>query len=150
MNIVTKTSPVEPGVLFEITDDHGHTLYRSNELFPDNKAAQAAAIRYLAHRYCWMGTFEHELDEAERKAFQALARYKFQMFGYHAAIWVHLNRISGAGRENPFRALVHAARWRLNPTLDLPFPPVAGETDKAPTLGTDADPHVRSGRRERL
>ena len=143
MNLVTKTSPVEPSVLFEITDDDGHTLYRSNELFPNSQAAQAAAIRYLAHRFPWMSRFEHELDEAERKAFQALARYKFQMFGYHAAIWVHLNRISGAGRENPFRALVHAARHQLNPTLDLPF-------DEAPMLGTDADPYVRSGRRERL
>ena len=30
-----------------------------------------------------------ELDEAERKAIDALGRYKFQMFGYWAAIWVH-------------------------------------------------------------
>lgn len=51
-----------------------------------------------------------ELDQAERKAFDALSRYKFQMFGYWAAIWVHLNRISGAKRQNPFRSLVNAAR----------------------------------------
>ena len=53
-----------------------------------------------------------ELDEAERKAIDALGRYKFQMFGYWAAIWVHLNRISGLKRPNPFRHLVVAARTK--------------------------------------
>jgi len=51
-----------------------------------------------------------ELDEAEAKAWDALGRYKFQMFGYWAAIWVHLNRISGAGRPNPWTVLVSSAR----------------------------------------
>ena len=51
-----------------------------------------------------------ELDEAEYKAIDALARYKFQMFGYWAGIWVHLNRISGQNRPNPFRGIVLAAR----------------------------------------
>jgi hypothetical protein len=54
-----------------------------------------------------------ELDEAERKAIDSLARYKFAMFGYWAGIWVHLNRLSGAKRPNPFRSLVKEAR-RLN------------------------------------
>jgi hypothetical protein len=54
-----------------------------------------------------------ELDEAERKAIDNLARYKFAMFGYWAGIWVHLNRLSGAKRPNPFRSLVKEAR-RLN------------------------------------
>jgi hypothetical protein len=53
---------------------------------------------------------ERELDEAELKAFDSLSRYKFQMFGYWAAIWVHLNRISGQGRPSPFRHLVAEAR----------------------------------------
>ena len=51
-----------------------------------------------------------ELDEAERKALDSLARYKFQMFGYWAAIWVHLNRIEGKSRPSPFKGLVRAAR----------------------------------------
>ena len=51
-----------------------------------------------------------ELDEAEQKAIDALARYKFQMFGYWAAIWVHLNRISGEKRPSPFKSLVNQAR----------------------------------------
>lgn len=51
-----------------------------------------------------------ELDHAEREAWNALSRYKFQMFGYWAAIWVHLNRISHAKRRNPWSALVKSAR----------------------------------------
>lgn len=52
----------------------------------------------------------HELGEAERKAWQSLGRYKFQMFGYWAAIWVHLNRIGEFKRANPFSGLVRTAR----------------------------------------
>ena len=51
-----------------------------------------------------------ELDEAEAKAIDSLARYKFAMFGYWAGIWVHLNRISGARRPSPFHGLVIEAR----------------------------------------
>lgn len=51
-----------------------------------------------------------ELNEAEHKAIDALSRYKFNMFGYWAGIWVHLNRISGLNRPNPFKELVKKAR----------------------------------------
>jgi hypothetical protein len=51
-----------------------------------------------------------ELDIAEKKAWDALSRYKFQMFGYWAAIWVHLNRISKAKRPNPWIELVKHSR----------------------------------------
>jgi hypothetical protein len=51
-----------------------------------------------------------ELDEAERKAIDSLARYKFAMFGYWAGIWVHLNRLSSTKRANPFWSLVREAR----------------------------------------
>jgi hypothetical protein len=53
-----------------------------------------------------------EIDEAERNAWDALSRYKFQMFGYWAAIWVHLNRLSGEKRLSPFGSLVTVARGR--------------------------------------
>lgn len=53
---------------------------------------------------------EFELRTAELKAWDSLARYKFQMFGYWAAIWVHLNRIGNFNQPNPFKSLVHAAR----------------------------------------
>lgn len=59
-----------------------------------------------------------ELDDAEAKALDALGRYKFQMFGYWAAIWVHLNRISGERRANPFADLVQAARCRATPAQE--------------------------------
>jgi len=51
-------------------------------------------------------------DEAQAKAIDSLARYKFMMFGYWAAIWVHLNRLhpSGTVQRNPFKAFVDLAR----------------------------------------
>jgi len=64
-----------------------------------------------------------ELDVAEAKAWDALARYKFQMFGYWAAIWVHLNRIGNFRRPNPWKALVLGARARETlPTDRAPQP----------------------------
>ena len=58
---------------------------------------------------------EDAMDEAERKAIDSLARYKFQMFGYWAGCWVHLNRVGGFGRRNPFRFAVEAARQYNEP-----------------------------------
>lgn len=55
---------------------------------------------------------EKQMAEAERKAWDSLARYKFWMFGYHAADWVKLNRLGGFNRPNPFLALVKLARER--------------------------------------
>ena len=55
-----------------------------------------------------------ELDAAEYKAWDSLSRYKFQMFGYWAAIWVHLNRIGGFGRSNPWGGLVKMARDEMS------------------------------------
>ena len=63
------------------------------------------------------------LDEAERKAIDNLARYKFQNFGYWAGWWVKLNRLSGANRQNPFRAVVHAARGHRVPPVGDPAAP---------------------------
>lgn len=57
-----------------------------------------------------MKDLELHLREAERKAWASLARYKFFMFGYWAAIWVHLNRLSGIRRKNPFKGAVNLAR----------------------------------------
>ncbi len=53
---------------------------------------------------------ELEMAIAEKKAWDSLARYKFQMFGYWAAIWVHLNQLSGLKRRNPFKSAVALAR----------------------------------------
>lgn len=59
-----------------------------------------------------MTEIEKHIREAEAKAFDSLARYKFVMFGYWAGVWVHLNKIEGKKRPNPFKGLVHMARER--------------------------------------
>lgn len=56
-----------------------------------------------------MEKLEQELNKAERKAWDSLSRYKFQMFGYWASIWVHLNKIGDFRRANPFHHLVEVA-----------------------------------------
>jgi hypothetical protein len=50
------------------------------------------------------------MAEAEKKAWVALAGYKFYMFGYWAAKWVSLNSLSGLRQPNPFKRLVAIAR----------------------------------------
>lgn len=64
-----------------------------------------------------------ELQVAEDKAWDSLARYKFQMFGYWAAIWVHLNRIGGFKRPNPWADLVRTAKVR-RPLAELAVAPL--------------------------
>lgn len=54
-----------------------------------------------------------EMAEAEKKAIDAMARYKFWTFAYNAAWWVKLNRLAGAKKPNPFAFLVKAAREKV-------------------------------------
>ena len=49
-------------------------------------------------------------QEALETAIDSLSRYKFMMFGYWAAIWVHLNQLDDDKEHNPFRELVEKAR----------------------------------------
>ncbi|HWW11329.1 MAG TPA: hypothetical protein VN018_02350 [Brevundimonas sp.] len=63
-----------------------------------------------------------ELADAEAKAWDSLARYKFFMFGYWAAAWVRLNRMGDFGRPNPWGDLVGLARARRT------VPEAPGET----------------------
>lgn len=55
-------------------------------------------------------SLREEMVTAERKAWLALCGYKFIMFGYWAAIWVHLNRVGQFKQPNPFAMLVKLAR----------------------------------------
>lgn len=55
-------------------------------------------------------SLEADLVEAERKAWDSLARWKFWMFGYHAADVVKIKRRLGRGREPIFKELVIVAR----------------------------------------
>ena len=65
-----------------------------------------------------------EKKQAVSKAWDALGRYKFQMFGYWAAIWVHLNRISGDGDPNPFTAAVKMGKEKSPHTKEEGLFPV--------------------------
>lgn len=62
---------------------------------------------------------EHELQEAERKAWDTLSRYKFVMFGYWCGVWVHLNRLAPVSKPNPWRGLVAAARGEMANNIRL-------------------------------
>lgn len=55
-------------------------------------------------------SIERQLAEAEMRAWDSLARYKFMMFGYYAARCVVLKRLLGRGREPFFVELVQRAR----------------------------------------
>ena len=54
-------------------------------------------------------------EEAERKAWDSLSRYKFYMFGYHAATWVKYNQLmpTTARLGNPFSELVRIAKGKV-------------------------------------
>lgn len=51
-----------------------------------------------------------EKQNAYEQAIDSMTRYKFMMFGYWAAIWVHLNNLSNEKEPNPFKPFVHQAR----------------------------------------
>ena len=68
------------------------------------------AVRAVDNLTAMRHRLEAELEEAETKAHKALADYKFERFGYWAAVWVHLNRIGGFKRPNPFRDYVMLAK----------------------------------------
>ena len=55
-----------------------------------------------------------EIDQAKSKALfkaiDSLSRYKFMMFGYHAALWVSLNALAKRPGRNPFKPFVLLAR----------------------------------------
>ncbi len=69
-----------------------------------------------------MAEIEKHILEAEEKALDSLARYKFVMFGYWAGIWVHLNKIEGKKRPSPFKDLVHKARSMQSARMKFRIP----------------------------
>jgi len=56
------------------------------------------------------------MEDAERKAWKALAGYKFWMFGYHAARWINYNKLLPGldRRPSPFRDAVKLGREKIN------------------------------------
>ena len=76
---------------------------------PDLSQAKAWVDRRAYEASRTYNKLEDELNTARHKALDSLARYKFQMFGYWAAIWVHLNRLGGFNKPNPFKTMVKQA-----------------------------------------
>tara|TARA_R110000824_G_scaffold135553_2_gene298879 strand:+ start:6269 stop:6559 length:291 start_codon:yes stop_codon:yes gene_type:complete len=82
-----------------------------NELRIKQLEAQVAELESEKARLLnVMPSIEEHMEEARAKAIDSLGRYKFSMFGYWSAIWVHLNKISGLKKPSPFKDLVHCAR----------------------------------------
>jgi len=57
-----------------------------------------------------MGSLGEHKQDAYERAIDSLARYKFMMFGYWAAIWTHLNQIDDNKESNPFAPFVRKSR----------------------------------------
>ena len=80
------------------------------------------------------------MNDATTKAWDALAGYKFWMFGYHAARWQNYNQLLPTQRRfrSPFKGLVElAARHVDDRQMELP----ALEIDQItlPLLGSEGD-----------
>ncbi len=58
------------------------------------------------------------MQDAERKAWEALSGYKFWMFGYHAGRWVNYNNLLSRKFQNPFRDCVALARRKIEEQED--------------------------------
>ncbi|MBU2249705.1 MAG: hypothetical protein KKD77_23360 [Gammaproteobacteria bacterium] len=58
-------------------------------------------------------TPEELREEAYSKALNSLAGYKFYMFGYWAATWVQMNRLSRVRKANPFNPFVELAEEKI-------------------------------------
>ena len=57
------------------------------------------------------------MKDAESKAWEALAGYKFIMFGYHASRWVNYRQLLNEPMPNPFHPLVDIAQKEANKRL---------------------------------
>ena len=58
------------------------------------------------------------MNDAERKAWEALSGYKFWMFGYHAARWINYNNLLSDKFSSPFKECVHLARTKVDESED--------------------------------
>ena len=82
------------------------------------------------------------LVDAEEKAWDALAGYKFWMFGYHAARWVNYNMLlpRSARFRSPFKGLVeHAASICDKRQLQLPTLEINAGADSLLLLESEGD-----------
>jgi len=56
------------------------------------------------------GAITSHMEQAEKKAWKALSRHKYQMFGYWAGVWCQLNSINGRQKSSPFDELIQVAK----------------------------------------
>lgn len=98
------------------------TLGEINQEYPDPEAAyqQIRERITLASGRVLLAesSLEIAVEEAERRAWEALARYKFADFGMWATIWSHQNRVGGFQRPNPFGELVDMGRRKARPARE--------------------------------
>lgn len=99
---------VIPSEFIEKYPNHGEYYNASNKIMVFEE--QVSVTERLSCSFNIAQNLASGLSEAESKAWDALGRYKFQMFGYWAAIWVYLNRIGGFNKPNPWKDLVMTAR----------------------------------------
>lgn len=89
--------------------------------------AQLEDIEFSRRPLATEEKIKSKMAEAVTKAVDSLGRYKFLMFGYHAAQWVTLNKLLDKPEPNPFKGFVKLARmtkdakvtsdvWAIGPT----------------------------------
>jgi hypothetical protein len=76
---------------------------------PDDEGSMTALPEIADYE----ATIRKMMQDAERKAWEALSGYKFWMFGYHAARWVNYNQLLSKPDPNPFRDAVQLARSKV-------------------------------------
>lgn len=69
-------------------------------------------------------TLQADLADAERKAWDSLARWKLWMFGYHASDVIKIKRRLGRSREPYFKELVEVARKVMSERYGVAIPAV--------------------------
>jgi hypothetical protein len=102
MNVNGITNADLAEMKFEIapeSDKDSHRAYLS----------QAGLVEYATRSYI-VTNLRAARAKAATDAIKNLARYKFSMFGYHAARWVTLNAILGDRQPNPFKSFVDLAK----------------------------------------
>ena len=80
------------------------------------------------------------MHDAETKAWEGLAGYKFWMFGYHAARWVNYNQLLPRVRRfrNPFKILVEIGHRQVD-DRQAELPVLETNQMVMPLLGSEGD-----------
>lgn len=87
--------------------DHTLSILEADIAFPQRGRQKGIAMPPAK------GVILSRMAMQEAKAWQSLARYKFWMFGYHAAQWVMLASLLSPKPANPFGEAVRLARRKV-------------------------------------